>query len=188
MTDTPAALHTEPAWTMGPDRYQYLRGVHRPWVAEISPMQLGCMSRRQQERYRAKRAREWDASDACREEWRGAVVAAYKSGAVSLTTPNLHADARKALLQEMARDRELDKEMRFAAARRANDIDAASEVAVGDRIYSLMGSRYVRVVKVLKARLDVVDDRGQTFRVKASACMRKSYTDLQAAVEMEIGD
>lgn len=111
-----------PAWQTSAEAWKRARGVHTPWIAEVSPMQLGMMSPRQRAAYEKRRSAEWSASATEYAAWRVEVVAAFDAGAFTLATEGAHYDAREVVRVEFARRRE-------RAAKEAADAVRAAAMA-----------------------------------------------------------
>jgi hypothetical protein len=173
------------AWRMSQDAYQAGKGVHRPWIAEISPAQYAGLSKRGKAQYDEKRAREWDASAACAREYHREVMEAFDRGEVTLTSPDLHPEARSVILGE---------QIERAKARRAEIFREASErnremgdVRVGDVVYDILCGRYGTVTR--KHKVSVALDFGpgpewaRTAKAPIARCAWLHLNELQVAVE-----
>ena len=97
-TDRPAPVTRDtPAWQIAAVAWKGVRGIHTPWIAEVSPMQLGAMNGRTRRAYDERRRAEWDASAEGHAAWRAEVMAAFDAGAFTLDHPELHREARDAV-------------------------------------------------------------------------------------------
>lgn len=90
-----------PAWQTTPEAWKSLRGIHTPWIAEVSPHQLAAMNGRTRRAYDAKRSAEWDASAKGYAAWLAEVMAGYDAGAFGLNHPELCERARDAIRTEL---------------------------------------------------------------------------------------
>jgi hypothetical protein len=171
-------------WTITPDRYQHLIGVKQPWLAEISPMQYGLLGKRQKEAYDKKRAAEWEASGAAKDEWRGKVISAWDAGIIDSHSPELHPEAKTAITMEKIHRGKAAKEANLQAAQRTNEITSVDQVEVGDRVFDLMSGKYGKVTKKNKTSVVFEQEAGGynpgPRKVDARGLRWKSYTDLQA--------
>jgi hypothetical protein len=178
-TGTGRAGESEPVWKLSRDGWQARQGVHRPFIAEISPMQYAHLSKRGKSEYSAKRAREWDASDACGRAYAAACVEAVDANPAVLLDPELHPDARAAIRTERLRRSEAEALARFEALHSKNAIEPG-KVQVGDRVWWLLGSRYLKVTKVSKASVRGLDEKGEDHKAAIRACLWLRYDDLKA--------
>jgi hypothetical protein len=134
-------------------------GVHEPWIAEISPMQMGLMSKRAKKAYQEKRDKEWDVSSKAKQEWARSVVVAHKAGKFDKNTPGVSQEALEAVRIEKVRRREKKTKQTVEQARKANQITDLSQVKVGMKIHHVaMGGG--EVVKVSKKSLRMKLDSG----------------------------
>lgn len=173
------ALPTE-VWKIGRDAFQARMGVHRPWIAEISPAQYAGMSKRAKAAYDTKREREWEASANCAQAYEQLCFAAFEADNGILTHADLHPDAKRAIMTEINRRTKEDAQARFRRAQVWNTLEVINQVKPGDRIYTLLYGRYVTVVKTFKASVRVRDDVGDEFTVHIGACQRYHYNELKA--------
>lgn len=169
-----------PVWRMSRDGWQAKQGVHRPWICEISPMQYAHLSKRGKAEYDAKRAREWQASADCAQAYSDACFAAYQADLRVLNDPEIHPDAKSAIFYAVKRQEEQAQRARFDALQRENTIASTAEVEIGDRVYWLLGSRYVTITKKSKVSLRGTDERGE-YKVAVRACQWLHYGELQEA-------
>lgn len=178
-----------PAWKMSASQYCTQQGVKEPWIAEISPMQLGLMSVRARVVYDAKRAAEWAASGACKEEWRQKVVEASVSGVFDWRNPpaDLHPEARSAAIAAHVAAQAVSREAAFLAFKDAHRIHSPSDVAPGERIWDIGFSGYVRVLKSFAKGIRVTMERDgvevRTYTADARRFQRMSHDDAKAAFE-----
>lgn len=171
-----------PVWQLSRDAYQAHKGVHRPWIAEISPMQYAGLSKRARQEYDAKRSREWDASAACAQAYADACFAAYENDLRILEHPEIHPDAKTAIFFAVKRRTEALDRARFDALSRENAVEPA-DVQLGDRVFWLLGGRYLTVTKKSKASLRGVCERGEEFKAAIRACQWLHYNELQEAAK-----
>lgn len=149
----------EEPWKYTASGYLAATGVHEPWIAEISPMQMGLMGKQAKRRYQAKRAKEWDASAKAKQEWADAVLAAYEAGEFDEDTPGVNPAALEAVRLEGERRRKSEFAQTVKEARAKNNIRDLSQVKIGMKIYHIaMGCG--EVVKVNKKSLRMKLDSG----------------------------
>lgn len=171
-------------WKIGRDLYQARLGIKRPHIGEISGVQYGLMSKRAKKAYDAKRHAEWEASGACATQYAKEVFEAFLDDPGILEHPELHREARTAIISAKIRFAEADKEARLEALRDDNRIETAEEVRAGDRLWWLLGGRYLKVTKVLKISLRGIDeDAGTEHLAKIGACIWLKSNDLNEAAE-----
>lgn len=172
-----------PVWQTGRDHFQSRAGVHRPWIAEISPMQYAGLSKRGKVEYDAKRSREWQASADCAAEYAAACFAAWETDASIYTDPRIHPDAKTAIFHERLRREKAAADARFKALQDGNAIRSADEIQIGDRVYWLLGGRYITVTKKSKASIRAVDDTGEEHKAAIRACQWLHYNELRKAAD-----
>lgn len=178
-----------PAWKLSASQYCTQQGVKEPWIAEISPMQLGLMSKRQRAEYDAKRSAEWAASGACKEEWRQKVVEASVSGVFDWRNPptDLHPEARSAAIAAHIAVQKANREEAWRAFMDAQRIRTPSDVAPGERIWDIAFSGYVRVLKPfakgLRVQLEREGEAAKPYTTDARRFQRMSHADAKAAFE-----
>jgi preprotein translocase subunit YajC len=140
---------------VGASAYQAVLGVHAPWIAEISPMQYAAMSKAAKAAYDKKRAGEWVASAAVKDQWRAAVLQAYAAGKFRREDPDVHPDADMVVFAAQ-RQAAQDAAAQQAQARgRENAITRADQVKVGDRVWVLMSGTYETVTRVSQKSVSV---------------------------------
>ncbi len=144
---------TEP-WKHSADQYQAAKGVHQPWIAEISPFQYARMGKQQKAAYDAKRTKEWDASTNVKREHRAAVIEAFKAGKITHKTEGISQDAKRAILGEMHATKKAGKEAKRKAVDERRTIRSPSEVKPGQTIETTMYGK-VKVGKVNRATVSV---------------------------------
>lgn len=169
-------------WKLTRDGFQARAGVHRPHIAEISPMQYAHLSGRARREYDVKRSREWQASGDCAADYARQCFEAWEADPTILKSAEISSDAKTAIFHERSRREQAATDARFEELRRDNEIRSIDEVEVGDRVYWLFG-RYVRVTKKFKASFRGVDDRGEEIKCAIRACHWLHYTELKAAAE-----
>lgn len=178
-----------PAWKLSASQYCTQQGVKEPWIAEISPMQLGLMSVRARMLYDAKRRAEWAESGACKEEWRQKVVEASMSGVFDWRNPpaDLHPEARSAAIAAHIATQKANREEAWRAFSDAQRIRTPSDVAPGERVYDIGFSGYVRVLKPLTKGIRVALERdgeaAKPYTADARRFQRMSRADAKAAFE-----
>lgn len=178
-----------PAWRLSASQYCTQQGVKEPWIAEISPMQLGLMSVRARMLYDAKRRAEWAASGACKEEWRQKVVEASLSGVFDWRNPpaDLHPEARSAAIAAHIATQKANREEAWRAFMDAQRIRSPSDVVHGERIWDIAFSGYVRVLKTFAKGIRVALERDgvevRTYTADARRFQRMSRHDAKAAFE-----
>lgn len=174
----------EKPWTMSSAQYQHQRGVHQPWIAEISPFQYTNLPKNQKRQYDAKRALEWDASAACKEEYAAAVVAAHAAGAFKETDADVSEDAERAIYYARLEVDEAAKKEALRVALEKNRVHI-EDVKVGDVLFAVLGGGYVVVAKIFKHGLrvrNVKDATMKLFLVDSRACQWLHYNEVEEAV------
>lgn len=169
-------------WKMTRDAYQAMRGVKRPHIAEISPMQMGLMSKRQRSTYSTTRGAEWDASAKCYADYRAECYAAYVLDQSIL----IHSEITKDAKNEIGYGIQIAKEQRDAQVRallNATNRVKVDDVVVGDVVFSIMRREYLKVTKKWAVSIEGTNDVGACFKTKIMACMWLSHDDLNRAVE-----
>lgn len=140
----------EKVWEMDAQRYQYLMGVHQPWIAEISPAQYAGISKRARREYDKKRSAEWQASYDIKQEWYEKVTQAYVLGKFKLEDPGV-SDAVKTAVWRYETDLKEEREkVAQEQARKENQIISVDELVIGDRVHSIMYREYGVVIKKFK--------------------------------------
>ena len=169
-------------WTTDAARYQSALGVKQPWIAEISPVQMGRMSARAKKAYDAKRAAEWEASGVAKERWRKEVIRAFELSLFRLSDDEVTNEAREAVRFEQRRAEDLAQKRALVVARTANQV-LPDEVAKGHRVWDLMRRQYGVVTKVFtkSARVEFLDGKDRTIPIGQLQWL--SYDDLKGAVE-----
>ena len=154
-------------WGVSAGMYQAALGVHAPWIAEISPMQYAHMGKAAKAAYDRKRAGEWEASGQAKEQWRQAVLAAFRDGKFDLKDAAVHPDAKSAVLAWQR-----DQEAAAAKAARAdkdreNAITDVGQIKVGDTVFDIMSHAYEKVTKVSRKSVTVAGRFGP-YRIEVS--------------------
>lgn len=168
MTTTEARPFTldDPAWTMPCDTWRGLRGCPSKWIAEISPYQLGAMSKRQRAQYNAKNDAEWRVVREWGAKYLAEVERAYDAGEARLDDPRLSRDARDAILSLRVRRADEAKKAAADAARldAIHDHLTRETAKVGDVVFHPV-FRWMRVTKVNRTTCTVrpVNDNGGVF-------------------------
>jgi hypothetical protein len=138
----------ERPWTASASAYQAQLGVHEPWVAEISPVQYAHMGKAAKARYDRQRAGEWEASGRAKEQWRQAVLAAFRDGRFDLGDAGVHPDAKAAVFAWQREQAAAQAKVAQAARQRENAITDAKQLKVGDRVWLVIQRAYAEVIKV----------------------------------------
>jgi hypothetical protein len=173
-------------WTLSASQYQAIKGVPAPHIAEISPMQYGNLSGRGKAQYDAKRAAEWDASIACKQEWRDAVIAAHDAEEFNQHDPEVSSDARHVILHETRRRAGEVAQYKLREATKANLITSPDQIKAGDRVFSVMSNHYVIIEKVNAKSLRTRFEHppawaiGKTFKENYGAIQFLAPRDLSA--------
>ncbi len=131
------------------DEYQRRLGVHQPWIAEISPMQMGMMSERQKNQYMKKRSAEWEASADVKRKWKQGVINAYDRGDVTLDSKNLSSEGREAIKAELERRKEENERDFMGEFNQKNKVRSMDDIKEGDIIFHPLHG-YGKVVKKYK--------------------------------------
>ncbi len=178
-----------PAWKLSASQYCTQQDVKEPWLFEVSPMQLGLMSKRAREEYDAKRAAEWAAEWACKADWRRKVAEASLAGVFDWRHPpeDLHPEARSAAIAAHVAAKKADREEAWAAYRASQSIQKPADVAPGDRVFDLMFGGYARVVKTFAKGIRVALERdgesAKPYTADVRRFQRMSYADAKAAFD-----
>lgn len=168
--DTPAHEMTRAQW-------KCLRGIHTPWVGEVSGVQRSLMSGAAQRRYDAERRAEWQASADAATDYARLVIEAYDADESVLGRASQ--DARDVIHGAISQ--------RLAAARAervrllAVENEDLSSVCRDDTVWWLVGNYPVRVTKVLRASLRVVVRGGREIRVDRRECRWLHHDGVLAA-------
>jgi len=184
---TKEMVNAEP-WKYTASQYQAVHGVKQPWIAEISPMQMGMMSKRQKAEYEKKRSEEWDASAKIKDEWADKVYAAYKSG--KITDKDLEAapkskglfgpmSASEVVFHRKQAEEKAGRDKLVKEASQKNQIQSADDVEVGDRVYDIFSRGYVTVEKKFKNKLRVTYANGDSSNLQLGAAKWRSHDDLE---------
>jgi hypothetical protein len=193
----PAVEETLPKVERHPDKtpwlytaveYQYAKNVPLPMLGEISPLQLGRMSKRQREQYLKENAKKWEASARIKQEWRDKVWQAYQNGEFRLE--DVPKSSSKGLFDVNAKElisirevaqKKADEERLINEAREENQIKDVSQIEIGDRIYHPIFKRYGIVEKKFKNSIRVLDENGDIYKVDARVAQWRSYDDMKEA-------
>jgi hypothetical protein len=134
------------------------------------------MSRAARTRYDNERRAEWQASADASSEYARRCVEAYDADPTVLERAS--SDARSAIHAALAQREKESRGQRLQALAKQNvDVAAAKP---GDRVWWVLGGRYVRVVAALHVSLRVVVGDRQ-IRVNRGECQWLQYNDLVAA-------
>jgi hypothetical protein len=175
-------------WLYTAVEYQYAKNVPLPMLGEISPLQLGRMSKRQREQYLKENVKKWEASARIKQEWRDKVWQAYQNGEFRLE--DVPKSSSKGLFDVNAKElisirevaqKKADEERLINEAREENQIKDVSQVEIGDRIYHPIFKRYGIVEKKFKNSIRVLDENGDIYKVDARVAQWRSYDDMKEA-------
>jgi len=172
-------------WFTNPSHYLFLRGVHEPWIMEISPTQYARMSEREKIRYDKKRNEEWQASADAKNEYANLVYKAYQEGKFDINDPKVHPEARSAAIMKQLSSEKAARAEAFKEAQRRNRITDAKDVEVGATVFSIMRSKYGKVVKKIKGSIHIDFGNGNIGRENAKQLDWLSYNDLEKYVNGE---
>lgn len=177
-------LETTPIWQLTQSRYQYLKGIKQPHILEISLLQMSRFSKRGLAQYQQQRAKEWDASGDCKVEYNHLVWEAYQRGEFTEQSEGVSDDAKTAVYYGKREAKEHDTAERMKEAQAENVILSVCDAEIGDTIYALYGSRYVKIIGKFRTSFKVQAlSGGDTFTVKARACQWLHHNELVKAVE-----
>ena len=173
-------------WMYSASQYQNAHDVKQPWIAEISPMQMGMMSERAKKAYFAKRSKEWDASAAIKQEWADKVYEAYKQGKFRLEdTPEsrsmFETSARSVISARKAAESKAEKDALMKAAKSQNQIISTEDIVVGDRAFDALYGNYGTITKTFKNSVRFADDKGGERSVNVGRLNWRSRNDLEKA-------
>jgi len=186
------APKVEEVWKMTPDQYQSIKGIHQPWIAEISPAQFAGLSKRQKGEYEAKRSKEWQASADVKAEWRNKVVAAHERGEFSLDDPNITKEAKDAIRSAIRIEEESRSKAALQQAHKENQIKSVDEIKEGDRVFDLMVRQYGIVKKKFKNSVKLELEKeipiglgrvSKDLTVNARELQWQSFDDLQESLK-----
>lgn len=110
-------------------------------------------------------------------------MAAFDAGTITLDTEGLHPEARSTIQQALFERDKANKAARFRRAEQENEIHGPDDVGVADRIFDLLFSRYVVVVKKYTRSLRVQsapDEGNAQYTADARRFRRLKYEDLKA--------
>lgn len=175
-----------PAWHLSASQYCIQQGVKEPYICEISPMQMGLMSKRQRAQYGKQRDAEWNASAECKQEWARKVVDACKAGVFDWRRPppELHPEARSAAIAGHIAEEKAQREEAWQAYRETLRVTKPTDTAPGERLHDILYNGYVRVVKLFPKSLRVVLERdgenAKPYTTDARRFERLRYCDAQA--------
>ena len=170
-------------WQMTPSQYQARKGVHQPWIAEISPFQHAGMSKRQKRTYDTKRAAEWQASADVKTKWQQEVLEAYERGEFTLDDIPFESEAHTAIWYVLEDRRKAQVEQALNDAQRLSIIHSVNDLEIGDRVYDLMCGMYGTVTRKHKVSVRVKFSNGWEFKENVKALQWLHYNELKQAVE-----
>lgn len=181
-------LAARPVWQWSASAWIYRQGIAQPHICEISPYQMGQMSKRQRAQYQARRSVEWDKAGQAKAEYRRQVCAAFEAGEFEPLDPKLDRDAKSAILSARAAKSKADAEDRFSAASVTN-ILGIEDLSIGDRVFVLMGGHYGKVIKInrksIRVLLDGWPDSPSLISMsgRCGSVRKLSHNDLKASLE-----
>jgi len=164
-----------PVWEITPRMYQAAQGVHAPWIAEISPMQMSMMSARAKAQWQKKRSAEWQASADVKDEWAKLTRQAFAAQLFDIHDPGVSQEARSAVLQGR-----IAAKKAAAAASEAQVRSWAHDMAgikPGDVVWRAMYASYGTVARVNRLSVRFTDGGTQ----KKGALAWASHNDIKAA-------
>lgn len=146
-------------WILPRSTYLDLKGVHEPWIAEISPAQYAGMSDRQKKAYDKKRSAEWKASGDCEIEFARAVIEAYDQDKFSKEDAKLSDDAHHIIIMELIeRDKQKAKDLLNRIILN-NRIKTKNDVKVGSKVFSVVfGYGIVKTINKKTIKIHVKRD------------------------------
>lgn len=158
-----------PAWQTTPEAWKSLRGIHTPWIAEVSPMQLGLMRPNARKAYDEKRRREWEASAEGFRAWLAEAMAAFDARAFTLDHPDLHPAARDAIRTELVARAQRAEAASAEARREAAFADhwTRETATVGAPVYHVI-YRWMRVRRVNRETVTLAPLDGGRFAPKVA--------------------
>ena len=164
-----AVTRETPAWQTTPEAWKSARGIHTPWIAEISPHQLASLPASQRRAYDAKRRREWDASAEGYAAWLAEVMAAYDAGAFDPRDLRIPRAVSEAVGIERVRRAAAAEKQAAEAARAAVLADhwTRETVKVGDAVWHFI-YRWMRVRRVNRETVTLAPLDGGTFAPKVA--------------------
>jgi hypothetical protein len=166
-------------WTMSGSMWLSAKGIHEPWMFEISPFQYARMSKSQKNSYDKKRNKEWDNASKGKAEWAKAVYNAFKNREFNLNDKDVHPDAINAAKIGKSTEDNANKETALKKALKENRIMDASILKNGDKVFSVIYRRYGEVVKTGKKSVRVDMGDGNPVKIKAGMMDWLSYDDLK---------
>lgn len=184
-----------PAWTISASAYQASKGVHQPWIAEISPWQYANMSKRGKARYDERRSREWQASADCKGDFARECVEAYDRGEIVVDGgrwfdhPDLSRDAKDAIWGEVLAREKRAKQATLDKAS-AGNVPSLETLRIRDTVYDLLCGRYGKVVKLhritVRLAFDCAPDAPEWIRGSKTSlrgCQWLHFNELKIAAE-----
>lgn len=186
---TQEQVQAEP-WKYSASAYQAVMGVHQPYIAEISPMQYAHLSKRGKAQYDAKREHDWDASAACKAEWRRLVIEAHDASRFHYKDADVEPEAKHAVIGERIDRDKKAKRAAIDAALADNKITDVSQLKVGDRIFDMAGGWHGTVTKVNKVSVSYKPDcqpgswaEGRIFKANIGSLQWKPYAEVAKSVD-----
>ncbi len=177
-------LKSKKVWEMSASQYQYLEGVHAPWIFEISPSQYAMMGKQQKRAYDKKRSKEWEASAQVKQEWRDKVVEAYINGEITLDTPDLHSEAQDAIWYYKIKVKKEREKKLWEDASQENKIRSLEEIQPGDKVLDIIYNGYAEVIKIFKKSIRIKLERsGDVYSVPLFRLQWLRYDDLKQRYE-----
>ncbi len=172
---------TAQPWCFDSRQWRMVHGIHIPWIAELSPFQVGSMGKQQRARYDKERAAVWQASgDGCR-AWSDAVIAAFDAGRFEQYGFGVSDEANTAVFGVLReRASAALKERERSLWKQNHDMTG---VKVRDVVYCLMSSQYGVVAKLSAKSARVLNTgggygSGQTWKHSLTGLQWLSHGDL----------
>lgn len=184
--NTPRRTAPSPAWQYSREGYKAALGVGGGGIfLHCSPSQYAGMSKAAKRRYDAQRNEETQKAIDAGREWERLVIEAYNAGDITLETPELHEDAKGAIIRAQIRWKHDEIK---AAYDRASEANRAVEPAKGDRIWYQLYGQYITVKRLGTKTVSGTGERGQPCsQLARRGLTRLSPQDMEAQFLKDFG-
>lgn len=167
-------------WKTTPQRWQHLRGVHQPWIAEIAPSQMGAMSDRRRAAYMKERGAQWEASAACKDEWNYIVRCQYVKRRFSWKDTGVTEEAKSLCIHtDIARYKRHQAE----AFDRLTAKNFAHDAQVGDVVFDMISYGVIVKASAKSVRVDHGFNCGPGYKASRGQLRWLHYNELKAQAD-----